>query len=134
MAFLDGYRVLDLTDERGLLAGRILADLGADVVQVEPSTGSTARSRAPRAPDGGSYFWDAYAANKRGMAVDPGSAADRRMLRDLAATADVLIESGAAGLDVDELGLGHDRLVRVAITAFGRTGPKAGYAAADLVV
>ncbi|GEM_PF-2691767 len=47
MAFLDGYRVLDLTDERGLLAGRMLADLGADVVQVEPVGGSTARDRPP---------------------------------------------------------------------------------------
>ena len=46
MAFLSAYRVLDLTDERGMVAGRMLADLGADVVQVEPPEGSTARSCA----------------------------------------------------------------------------------------
>src|SRR5688500_15051762 len=45
MGFLDGYRVLDLTDARGLLAGRLLADLGADVVAAEPTTGSPARHR-----------------------------------------------------------------------------------------
>jgi crotonobetainyl-CoA:carnitine CoA-transferase CaiB-like acyl-CoA transferase len=133
MGFLDGYRVLDLTDERGLLAGRILADLGADVVQVEPVGGSTARSRAPHAPDGGSYFWDAYAANKRGIALDLGSVEGRRTLRDLAAAADVLIDSGEPP-GLDELLAGNERLVHVSISAFGRTGPKAGYAASDLVV
>src|SRR4051812_18451618 len=118
MGFLDGYRVLDLTDERGLLAGRILADLGADVVQVEPVGGSTARSRAPHGPDSGSYSWDAYAANKRGIALDLGSAEGRRTLQDLAAAADVLIDSGnPAGLD--ELLAGHDRLVHVSTSPFG---------------
>src|SRR4051812_6866354 len=134
MGFLDGYRVLDLTDERGLLAGRILADLGADVVQVEPVGGATPRARAPHAPDGGSYFWDAYATGKRGVALDLGSAAGRRTLRALAAAADVLIESGAGGLDVDELAAGNEQLVQVSVSAFGRTGPKAGYADCDLVV
>jgi len=46
-AMLAPYRVLDLTDERGLLCGKILADLGADVIQVEPPGGSTARRIAP---------------------------------------------------------------------------------------
>jgi len=53
MSLLDRYRVLDLSDERGLLAGRMLADLGADVVQVEPPGGSTAR-RVPPVSDAGS--------------------------------------------------------------------------------
>jgi crotonobetainyl-CoA:carnitine CoA-transferase CaiB-like acyl-CoA transferase len=139
MAFLDGYRVLDLTDERGLLAGRMLADLGADVVQVEPSTGSTARDRAPHARDGGSYYWDAYAANKRGIAVDLDSADGQQLVRELAGVADVVIESqgpavqGPRGLDADDLRAGNERLVYVSISAFGRTGPKAGYADSDLV-
>ena len=44
---LSRYRVLDLTDERGLLAGKLLADLGADVIQIEPPAGSRARRAAP---------------------------------------------------------------------------------------
>ncbi len=70
MAFLDGCRVLDLTDERGMLAGRMLADLGADVVQVEPPDGSSARRCAPLNDVSGSYFFDAFAANKRGVTAD----------------------------------------------------------------
>src|SRR4051812_1093722 len=72
MTFLYGLRVLDLTDERGLLAGRMLADLGADVVQVEPPSGSTARRRVPHLRDDqgrprrdASYVWEAYAATRR---------------------------------------------------------------------
>ena len=48
MGFLSGYRVLDLSDERGMIAGRMLADLGADVVQVEPPGGSAWTTSAPR--------------------------------------------------------------------------------------
>jgi crotonobetainyl-CoA:carnitine CoA-transferase CaiB-like acyl-CoA transferase len=93
MAFLSGTRVLDLTDERGLLAGRVLADLGADVVQVEPPGGSSARQRIPRPPSdpATSYVWEAYAANKRGIIADLESPAGQQLVRDLAAVADVVI-------------------------------------------
>ena len=47
MGLLDAYRVVDFTDERGLMAGKVLADLGADVIQVEPSGGSQARNVGP---------------------------------------------------------------------------------------
>ena len=148
MGFLTGYRVLDLTDERGLLAGRMLADLGADVVQVEPSNGNSARSRAPQPPgarpsepDGdASYVWEAFAANKRGVSVDFDDEAGRTFVRSLAQVADVMIESeGPAvqrsrGLDYDDLRASCPALVYVSITAFGRTGPKADYHDADLVV
>ena len=78
MGFLEGLKVLDCTDERGLLAGRLLADLGADVVQVEPPGGSTARrvpptARGEAAGGGDSFFWDTYAANKRGVVCDLGT-------------------------------------------------------------
>lgn len=66
MAFLDGLKVLDCTDERGLLASRLLADLGADVVQVEPPSGSPARQVPPlsrRGANDASLFWETYAAN-----------------------------------------------------------------------
>jgi crotonobetainyl-CoA:carnitine CoA-transferase CaiB-like acyl-CoA transferase len=143
MGFLDGYRVLDLTDERGLLAGRLLADLGADVVAVEPPGGSTARSSPPLLGGPGrrpSLLWDTYAANKRGIEADLASARGRALARRLAAAADFLIESARPGvmqqlgLDWPDLKAVNPRLVYVSVTAFGRTGPKAGYADSDLVV
>ena len=140
MAFLTGLRVLDLADHRGLLAGRMLADLGADVVQVEPPGGNEARRRAPYAPDGGSLYWDAYGANRRGAVADPATAGGAAAIRALAASADVLIESAgpgvlaAHGLGWDDLRASCPQLVYVSITAFGATGPKAGYAESDLVV
>src|SRR5438552_6061265 len=82
---LSPYRVLDLTDERGLLCGQILADLGADVVAVEPPGGSSARRIGPFAGDTPaperSLFWWAYARNKRGITLDFDKEAGRDRLR-----------------------------------------------------
>jgi len=140
---LSPYRVLDLTDEDGLLCGQILADLGADVIQVEPRGGSSARRLGPRRARGddgieGSLFWAAYARNKRGVALDIDSHEDREALLRLVAGADFLIESERPGR-MRELGLDHDSLacvqpgiISVSITAFGQTGPKACWAASDL--
>src|SRR5438093_2344327 len=98
---LTDYRVLDLTDERGLLAGAILADMGADVIQVEPPGGSRARQVGPFVtgcsdPES-SLFWWAYARNKRGITLDLDSQAGRSTLLELIAGADCLIESFAPG-------------------------------------
>jgi crotonobetainyl-CoA:carnitine CoA-transferase CaiB-like acyl-CoA transferase len=142
MAFLDSYRVLDLTDERGLLAGRILSDLGADVVAVEPPGGSTARACGPfQEADGESrsLLWDTYAAGKRGVTADLGTESGQALVRRLAAGADFLIESAPpgrmaqVGLDWPQLSAVNPRLIYVSITPFGRTGPKADYAATDLI-
>jgi crotonobetainyl-CoA:carnitine CoA-transferase CaiB-like acyl-CoA transferase len=142
MGFLDGYRVLDLTDERGLLAGRLLADLGADVVAVEPPGGSTARACGPFLAAGAeraSLLWDAYAAGKRGLTADLTTAAGRELVRELAARADFLIESArpgemaGLGLDWPDLRAVSPALIYVSVTAFGRTGPKAHYADSDLI-
>lgn len=135
---LEHLRVLDLTDERGLLCGRLLADLGADIVQVEPLAGSPARAAPPVA--GRSLYWETFAANKRGVALDLDAPADLATLRELAARADILVTSMPArwlaerGLDPETLLAAAPRLVYTAISAFGRTGPKAGYADCDLVV
>ena len=71
---LGPYRVLDLTNQRGLLCGQMLADLGADVIQIEPPGGSPARRLGPFAGDlvdpERSLFWWAYARNKRGVTLD----------------------------------------------------------------
>jgi crotonobetainyl-CoA:carnitine CoA-transferase CaiB-like acyl-CoA transferase len=139
---LSPYRVLDLTNESGLLCGQILADLGADVIQVEPRGGSSARRVGPwRGGEPGlerSLFFAAYARNKRGLALDLDEEADRQQLRRLVAGADFLIESERPGR-MAELGLGYDELARiqpglvyVSITPFGQTGPKAHWAGSDL--
>ncbi|WP_412518067.1 CaiB/BaiF CoA transferase family protein [Actinomadura madurae] len=139
---LEHLRVLDLTDERGLLCGRLLADLGADVVQVEPPGGSPARSAPPVAGGDGrpSMFWETYAAGKRGLTADPEVESGRALVRGLAAAADVFVTSYPVdwlrerGLDPETLTAGHPSLVYTVISAFGTSGPKAGYADCDLVV
>ncbi|HLZ69046.1 MAG TPA: CoA transferase [Dehalococcoidia bacterium] len=137
------YRVLDLTDEHGLLCGQILADLGADVIAIEPPGGSPARRIGPFAGDvpeaGRSLYWFAYARNKRSVTLDLESEEGRAGLRTLVRDADFLVESFAPGY-LDGLGIGYPalrqlnpRLVMVSITAFGQEGPKSHYAATDLI-
>ena len=139
---LGPYRVLDLTNENGLLCGQILADLGADVIQIEPPGGSSARRIGPwlggRRGSERSLFWSAYARNKRSLALDLEGAADRRELLRLVSGADFLIESerpgrmAELGLDYPQLSRIQPGLVYVSITPFGQQGPKAQWAATDL--
>ncbi len=143
---LAGLRVVDLTVEVGELAGRLLADLGADVVRVEPSGGSPSRALPPLAPatpetPGGTGLWWLYRnSNKRGLTLDLGSDGDRARLHDLLAAADVLLDSAPAGArDAVDLGAAalaarYPRLVVCSLTWFGLTGPYANYTATDDVV
>jgi len=137
------YRVLDLTDDRGLLAGKILADLGADVLQIEPPGGSPARNIGPFYGDDPrpekSLYWWAYAANKRSITLDLEQRDGQALLEKLVAEADFLIESNHPGY-LDGLGLGYQRLaginprlVMVSITPFGQDGPYSAYQASDIV-
>ena len=140
---LSPYRVIDLTDERGLLCGKILADLGADVIQVEPPGGSTARNIGPFYADDvhpeRSLFWWAYAVNKRGITLDLRTEDGRHLLRRLVKEADFLIESfppgylGGLGLGYKDLEAINPALVMVSITPFGQDGPYAHYKASDIV-
>ncbi len=146
---LAGVRVLDLGDESVRLATRILADLGADVILVEPPAGSRARHLAPFL-DGvptlqateRSLVHQYYNANKRSIAIDVTTEKGGRDLRALAATADVLVETGAPGQAawLDDLGLGYEELrarnaslVVASITPFGRTAEWRNWHASDLV-
>jgi crotonobetainyl-CoA:carnitine CoA-transferase CaiB-like acyl-CoA transferase len=141
---LHPYRVLDLSDERGLLCGQLLADLGADTIVIEPPGGSKVRAMAPfrddRPDPNGSLYWWAYNRNKRGITLDAGHPEGKALIRQLAAGADFLIESAAPG-HMAGLGLGYQdlaavnpRLIYVSISPFGQSGPKAAYAASDLTV
>ena len=140
---LEPYRVLDLCDERGLLAGKILADLGADVIQIEPPGGSSARNVGPFYGDDPhpdkSLFWWAYSANKRSITLDLEQRDGQALLEKLVAEADFLIESFPPGY-LEKLSLAYEhlasinpRLVMVSITPFGQDGPYSHYQATDIV-
>jgi crotonobetainyl-CoA:carnitine CoA-transferase CaiB-like acyl-CoA transferase len=139
--FLTPYRVLDLTDERGLLAGAMFGRLGADVIQVEPPGGSPARKVPPFAQDAppgeNSLYWSAYASAKRGITCALDQPEGRSLLHRLVALADVLFESRGTALhpelSFETLKGINPRLVHVTITPFGSNGPKAQYADTDLI-
>ncbi len=137
--------MLDISDERGQLAGQILSDLGADVILVEPPGGSRSRRIGPFVagheddPEASLWFWS-YNRGKRSVVLDLGDDADRQRFLDLVRTADLLIDSAEPGV-MAGLGLAHDdlaavnpALVHTSITAFGQDGPKAGWRATDLTV
>ena len=142
---LSPYRVLDLTDERGQLAGQMLAQLGAEVIAIEPPGGSRSRSLAPFAHDvpgpENSLVHLAYNRGKQSVVLDlAGNESDREAFRKLVTGADVVIDSAEPGR-MASLGLGpaalaeiNPALVFVSISAFGSDGPKANWAATDLTV
>ena len=127
---LDGTRVIDLADGSGELAGRFLADFGADVVRVEPESGGRSRQMPPF-HDGRSLYFAYRNFNKRGMSFD----AER--VSELASRADVLIESfgpgglAARGIDLDALRDANPGLVVLQISDFGQTGPYSDWIATD---
>ena len=140
---LSSCRVLDLTDEKGLLCAKVLADLGADVIKVEPPGGSSARTIGPFYNDiphpEKSLSWFAYNANKRGITLNIECEDGREILKKLVATADIVIESFHPGY-MKGLGLGYDDLcgiksdiILTSITPFGQDGPYRDFQASDLV-
>ena len=84
---LGPYRVLDLTNERGFLCGKLLGDLGADVIKIENPGGDPARSRGPffhNIPDPEkSLFWWAFNVNKKGITLDIETADGREIFKKL---------------------------------------------------
>ncbi len=145
LAVLSPYRVLDLTDERGQLAGATLADLGAEVILIEPRDGSRSRRLPPFVagregdPEASLWFWS-YNRGKRSISMNLDDPTDRGLFLELAATADIVLESDRPGA-MAERGLGYDVLaaanpgiVVTSISPFGQSGPKADWAATDLTV
>ena len=140
---LSPYRVLDLSDEKGFLCGRILGDLGADVIKIEPPGGDPSRRRGPYyhgdARADRSLYWFAHNYNKRGVTLDLATADGRDLFLRLARSAHFVIETAPPGR-MEALGLGYETLreanpalVMTSITPFGPTGPHAAYQADDLV-
>ncbi len=145
MTALGVYTVLDLTVERGWMCGRLLADLGADVVKIEPPGGDPGRRKGlfadpaqPSAEESLSWWFENR--GKTSAVLDLDDTADRTRLLDLVERADVLIESFDTGwmderdLGVDVLLARNPQLVVTSISPFGRTGPHAHWSATDLTV
>lgn len=141
---LSPYRVLDLSGNRGVFCSYMLAELGADVICVEPPGGSSVRHRGPFFNSThdieGSLNWWAYGRNKRSIVLDVEAIGDRDALLKLINSADVLIETKkpgemeGLGLDYEALSIGNPLLVYVSITPFGQTGPKASWEGTDITV
>jgi crotonobetainyl-CoA:carnitine CoA-transferase CaiB-like acyl-CoA transferase len=142
-AALAGIRVLDLADNAVAYASRLLADLGAEVIRIEPPSGSALRQAPPlvQTADGtvscAHAFWNA---NKKAVTLDLGSAEGARLFGDLAARCDVVIETFAPGA-LAAWGVGYERLkarhpgiILVSVTPFGQSGPCAKFRATDLTL
>jgi len=133
---LDGLRVVDTTNNRGELCGRLLADLGASVVLVEPLGGSSLRNAAPFSSDGESLGFLWRNANKSGISIDFETANGSDELLSLLMEADVWIEDGSDIGSVTSSNVREARpsLVITSITPFGYTGPYAELIANDDVL
>ncbi len=138
------YRGIDLSGTTGMFCGKLLADLGADIIKVEQPGGDPARAMGPfleGVPDPEkSLPWHAFNAGKRSITLDVETPRGRDELRQLLQGADFFIESYPVGY-LEGLGLGYEALkalnpalIHVAITPFGQTGPYRDLQASDLVL
>ena len=132
---LEGIRVLDMSRVlAGPFAGRMLADLGADVVKVEPPDGDVTRNWGARIHGQAGYF-NQQNVGKRGICVNLDAAGGADLIKQLVARADVLIENfrpdvmGRLGLGYDVLKQINPRLVMLSISGFGHNGPESRRAA-----
>ena len=137
-AALAGWRILDLTDASGAYGVRLLGDLGAEIVKIEPPGGAGARRAWPLVGAGGAsptslaFVYDNL--GKRSVTLDLDSTTGQDLLRRLAGTADALIETfppgylSARGLGYPDLAERNPGLVYTSLTPFGQTGPSADFA------
>ena len=133
-ALLDGVRVIDVSGEAAAYTGRMFVDLGADVVLVEPPTGSAAREAPPIVPAPSGEMVSAHflfmAAGKRSVTIDLTTAQGQQLFRALAGERDVLVTDAGVG-EMEAFGLGYDQLhvqspelIYTSVTPFGLTGPR----------
>ena len=140
---LSDLRVLDLTDIKGALCAKLMGDMGADVIKIEPPSGDPMRASGPFL-DGTPHrerslaYWF-YNTSKRGVTLDLHKPAGQKLFKQLAQNVDVVIESFAPGT-LENLGLGYEALKRLnsqlvltSISPFGQTGPYKDYKTSDTV-
>ena len=143
-SLLGGYRVLDLSDQTGVFMGRVLADMGAEVIKIEKPGGDPMRNVGPFYKDihdpERSLNWFLFNVNKKGITLDIETHEGREHFQKLAKTADFVIECFKPGY-LDGLGLGYEaleklnpRIIVTSITPFGQTGPYAQWKGTDIVV
>ncbi|MDE0420481.1 MAG: CoA transferase [Gammaproteobacteria bacterium] len=141
---LHGVRVVELAREPIAWAGKLLADMGADVVLVEPPGGDPCRGYPPFLDDepgeDRSLYWWHYHTSKRGVVIDLDEPDGRERFRALVGTADVLLEAeprrrlGALGLDYEDLTAIRPDVVHVSVTPYGRNDPKSDAPFTDLTI
>jgi crotonobetainyl-CoA:carnitine CoA-transferase CaiB-like acyl-CoA transferase len=136
---LASVRVIDVGGPESDGVGRLLADLGADVLKIEPPGGAAARASRPTVA-GSSVPFTLNNANKRAAVLDPADAADRERFTELVSGADILIDGGAPcgtdafGTSPAELADRFGYLVALQVTDFGASGPHASWQATDSVL
>ena len=137
--FLEGVRIVDLSRHLpGPLATLLLADMGAEIIKVEPPGGEELRSIGPPGPDGRSLYYHAVNAGKAATEIDLRSEAGRERLLGLVDQADVVVESFRAGV-MERLGVGYEvlktrkpDLIYCALRGYGEGGPRAADAGHDM--
>jgi crotonobetainyl-CoA:carnitine CoA-transferase CaiB-like acyl-CoA transferase len=142
-ALLPGYRVLDLTSSMGALCGKLLGDMGMDVVKVEPPGGDPSRSEPPfakgHAHREGSLRFAYLNAGKRSITLDITTPHGKKLLLRLVENADIVLETFAPGflashnLTYSDLIERQNKLILVSLTGFGQDGPYAHFKAPDIV-
>lgn len=136
---LDGIRVIELgTLISGPFAGRLLGDMGAEVIKIElPATPDPLRTWGQAELDGHHFFWTVHARNKKAVTLDLRTAKGRELFLDLVERSDIIVENFRPGT-LEKWNLGYDVLrernkgiILVRVSGYGQTGPdagKAGYA------
>lgn len=140
---LSGIRVLDLADVKGVYGTRILADLGADVIKVEPPDGDPMRKIPPFVGDvpgpDRSLYWLYRNLNKRGITLNLASKEGGEIFKRLVKSSDIVVETfepgymKQLGLDYEALREVNPGLIMASITDFGQTGPYSHYKGSDIV-
>ena len=140
---LSDLKVVDLTGPIGVFCGKLLADMGANVIKIEPPGGDPMRQRGPfydddPAPEKSLYWWQ-FNTSKRGVTLNLDHPRGREMFLSLVKGTDIVLESFEPGY-LDSLGLGFNhlrqanpRVILASITPFGQEGPYSRLKATDIV-
>jgi CoA:oxalate CoA-transferase len=138
---LSNIKILDFTRVlSGPYCTAMLADIGADVIKIEPPSGDDYRHIGPFLEDGSSSLFETVNRGKRSLVLDLANDADRAVALNLAVDADVVVENFRPGVAA-KLGMGYEalsainpKLIYASISGFGQTGPMAQRPAYDIIV
>jgi len=146
MSALAGLRVIEIANERIAFAGKLLGDMGADVILIEPAGGATARGYPPylephdSSAEPTSLHWLHYNTSKRSVVLNLDEEQSLADFVQLIASADVLIESEPTkrlqtlGIDYDQLSVANPKLIHLSMTPYGRDDPRSDLPATDLTI